>query len=318
MSRGVTRAKAAFAYTFAMTTAPSAAGSEAGGGRVDGMSGDAAPVTRPVTMRTIGRWVRSGVKFPCLTCYDATTARWLQQAGIPVLLVGDSAAEVILGHPSTLHAGLDFMVTLTAAVKRGGPNCMVMGDMPFMSYQVSESEALRNAARFMTEGTADCVKLELNRSQASLVEKLANAGIPVVAHLGFRPQTTKLYGGGVIAGKTAAEASVIVADAVTLANAGASMLLIEASPEEVAAKIVEKTSIPLIGCGAGPACHGQIVVLQDILGLTPRQPAFATPLCALGDQLMEAAGRWADKVRTSSLGRHPYVMDEGESARFTS
>jgi 3-methyl-2-oxobutanoate hydroxymethyltransferase len=276
----------------------------------------AVPVSRPVTLRTITRWAKGGVKFPCLTCYDATTARWLQQAGIPVLLAGDSAGEVILGYPTTIHVPLDFLVTITAAVKRGAPNCLVMADMPFMSYQVDDAEAMRNAARFMTEGMADCVKLEVDRSFAPLVEKMTRAGIPVVAHIGFRPQTTKLRGGSSIAGKTASDAAHVVADAVALEAAGATMLLLEASPEEVAAKVVEKTSIPLIGCGAGQACHGQIVVLQDILGLSPRQPAFAPPLCALGDQLIAAAGRWAEMVRTSALGRHPYVMDPGEAERF--
>ena len=139
------------------------------------------PPRRPVSLRTIAKSIRRGEKFACLTCYDATTARWLERAGVPVLLVGDTAAEMILGLPGTIHAPLELLIMLTAAVKRGAPNTLVMADMPFMSYQADEAEGLRNAGRFMTEGRADVVKLEVDRSFAGLVEKMARAGVPVVA-----------------------------------------------------------------------------------------------------------------------------------------
>ncbi len=280
-----------------------------------------AALLRPVTLRSIAKWTASGEKFACLTCYDATTARWLQQAGVPILLVGDTAAEMILGLPGTIHAPLDFLILLTAAVKRGGPNCFVIADMPFMSYQAGDADGLRNAGRFMTEGFADAVKLEVDRSFAPLVEKMARAGVPVVAHIGARPQQSKLHGGYGSVGRNADQATSVVEDAVAMEQAGAVMLLIEACPNEVSQRIVEKTGgrIPLIGCGGGPACHGQIVVLHDLLGLTSWQPAFAAPVAHHGQNLIAAAHQWIAKVRTSEqggLGEHPYTMDDGEKRRF--
>lgn len=268
-----------------------------------------APAERkPVTLRSIRRMMREGRKFAALTCYDATTARWLERAGVPVLLVGDTAAEMILGLPGTIHAPLDFMVTLTAAVKRGAPNTLVMADMPFMSYQADDAEAIRNAGRFMTEGRADCVKLEVDRQFTDLIERMARAGIPVVAHIGCKPQQVKQRGGYWAAGRTENEAAQMVADAVALQDAGAAMLLIEATPAEVAERIVSKLNIPVIGCGAGSSCHGQVVVLQDLLGLTEWQPAFAKPVAQLGPHLVAAAQEWIGKVERSELGDHPYQM----------
>jgi len=269
------------------------------------------PIAKPITLRTIAKWVRAGEKFACLTCYDATTARWLQQAGVPVLLAGDTAAEMILGLPGTIHAPLEFLITITAAVKRGAPNCFVIADMPFMSYQADDADGLRNAGRFMTAGGADAVKLEVDHTFAPLVEKMARAGVPVVAHIGARPQQAKLHGGYGSVGRTAAEAQQLVADALIMQQAGAVMLLIEACPNEVSQAIITKTTIPLIGCGGGPACHGQIVVLHDILGLTPWQPPFAQPVAHLGEPLIAAAQQWVRNVRTSEqggLGEHPYKM----------
>ncbi|NNF44020.1 MAG: 3-methyl-2-oxobutanoate hydroxymethyltransferase [Phycisphaerales bacterium] len=266
----------------------------------------------PVTLRTIRRMVRQGERFAALTCYDATTARWLERAGVPMLLVGDTAAEMILGLPGTIHAPLDFLITLTAAVKRGAPRTFVMGDMPFMSYQADEAEGIRNAGRFLTEGTADAVKLEVDAKDAPLIERMARAGIPVVAHIGCRPQQVKRAGGYASAGRTAEEARAMIEASAVMESAGAAMLLIEAAPNEVSARIVDRLSIPVIGCGAGPACHGQIVVLHDLLGLTDWQPSFARPIAAAGTELVHAAERWVEKVRKNDLGTHPYKMIDGE------
>ncbi len=274
------------------------------------------PITKPVTLRTIAKMAQASEKFACLTCYDFTTARWLQQAGVPVLLVGDTAAEMILGLPGTIHAPLDFLLTLTAAVKRGAPNCLVIGDMPFMSYQADDAEGLRNAGRFLTEGMADAVKLEVDRTYAPLVEKMARAGVPVVAHIGAKPQQSKMRGGYGSVGRNADEAKQMVADAIAMEKAGAVMLLIEACPNEVSQRIIETTTIPLIGCGGGPACHGQIVVLQDILGLTAWQPPFAQPVAQTGETLTHAAQKWIRNVRENELGEHPYVMSPEERRRF--
>ncbi|MFM2164628.1 MAG: 3-methyl-2-oxobutanoate hydroxymethyltransferase [Planctomycetota bacterium] len=274
------------------------------------------PTLAPVTVRSLQRAMRERRNFAALTCYDATTARWFERAGVPVLLVGDTAAEVILGFPNTLHAPLDFLVALTAAVKRGAPRCLVMADMPFMSYQAGEDEAVKNAGRFMTEGQADVVKLEVDASFAPLVAKMARAGIPVVAHIGSRPQHAKQVGGYAAAGKTADEALRIVTDADAMLAAGATMLLVEATPVEVTEEIVRRSRIPVIGCGAGPVCHGQVVVTHDLLGLTERQPPFALPIVALGKALGEMADTWKDRVRTGSLGEHPYALSDEQRAEF--
>lgn len=275
------------------------------------------PVERkPVTLRTISKYKEQGERFACLTCYDYTTAQWLEKAGVPLLLVGDTAAEMILGLPGTIYAPLDFLITITAAVKRGAPHTLVMGDMPFMSYQVDEAEGIRNAGRFITEGRADIVKLEVDHTYATLIEKIARAGIPVVAHIGTRPQTVKMHGGYRSSGRKAVDAQRLVDDAIAMEEAGANMLLIEAVPNEVSQRIVEKTSIPLIGCGGGPACHGQIVVLQDLLGLSSWQPSFAHPVAHLGEQLMDAASQWIELVRASNLGPHPYTMKDVELDKF--
>jgi 3-methyl-2-oxobutanoate hydroxymethyltransferase len=259
--------------------------------------------------------VREGQRLACLTCYDATTARWLDRAGVEVLLVGDSAAEVILGLPGTIHAPMDFMVALTAAVKRGAPGRVVMADMPFMSYQASEDDALRNAARFMTEGMADCVKVEVDRSWAPLVSRMARAGIPVVAHIGCRPQQSKMHGGTFAVGKTAEQAIQVIHDAAALEAAGATMLLLEACPSEVAAKVVERATIPVIGIGAGNACHGQVLVLQDLLGMSAWQPAFAKPAAQLGEATREAAVAWCERVRQGRI-ESAFRMADGEGARL--
>ncbi|MEE2908710.1 MAG: 3-methyl-2-oxobutanoate hydroxymethyltransferase [Planctomycetota bacterium] len=269
-------------------------------------------LAKPFTLRSLRRMVEEGKPFAALTCYDATMARWLQRAGVPILLVGDTAAEMVLGQPGTIHAPLEFLIQITAAVKRGAPNCMVMADMPFLSYQADEAEAIRNAGRFLVEGRADCVKLEVDGTFTGLVSQLNRAGIPVVAHIGSRPQQVKHDGGYRSVGRTAAEAGRLVEEARRLEEAGASMLLVEAVPCEVSEAIVARTSIPVIGCGAGPACHGQVVVTQDLAGLTDWQPAFARPLADLGAAITSLGEAWVKRVASGNLGDHPYEMAPGE------
>lgn len=265
----------------------------------------------PVNIRTLRRMAARGEPFACLTCYDATTARWLERAGVHLLLVGDTAAEVILGFDSTIHMNLDVLLALTAAVKRGAPNTMVMGDMPFMTYQADEPDAIRNAGRFLTEGLADIVKLEADESFAPLVKKLTRAGVPVCGHVGSRPQTSRLTGGYASAGRTPAEAEQIVRDARALEDAGATMLLIEATPPEVTERVIGATSVPLIGIGAGPACHGQVLVLHDLLGLSSWQPGFASPVANMGEQLLTAGREWVRRVNERRVTQHRFEMKEG-------
>lgn len=259
---------------------------------------------------------REGRPFAALTCYDYTTAQWLSRAGVHLLLVGDSAAQVVLGLSRTIDMPLGVLVALTAAVKRGAPLTPVMADMPFMSYQADDSLALRNAARFMTRGLADIVKIEADASFAPLVRKMTRAGIPVCAHVGCKPQHLAHTGAYRAAALTAAGASELIADAIALQDAGAAMLLVEAVPAEVAGALVEQTSVPVIGIGAGPACHGQILVLQDLLGLTEHPPRFAEPVASLGPALADAARQWVDRVSHKSIGGRGYRMKEGEAQRL--
>lgn len=275
------------------------------------------PLDRPVTLGALRRMAREGRKIAVLTCYDATTARWLERSGVECLLVGDTAAEMILGFDGTIHAPLDFMILLTAAVKRGAPRCHVMADMPFMSYQADDAEAIRNAGRFMTEGKADSVKLELVADHAPLVRKLSNSGVPVVAHIGLHCQRIAATG-NYLPGATAASAQALVETAERLTEAGAVMLLIEKCPAEVSHRIVDRVSIPVIGCGGGPACHGHVVVLHDLLGLSGWQPPFAPPMGELGESVTRIAQQWVQQVHKGEYlkDNHPYRMADGEAERF--
>jgi 3-methyl-2-oxobutanoate hydroxymethyltransferase len=264
----------------------------------------------PVTLRTLRAMAESGKPFACLTCYDATTARWLERAGVPLLLVGDTAAEVILGYKRTIDMPLDVLIHLTAAVKRGAPATFVMGDMPFMSYHADEASALRNAARFVVEGTADAVKLEADETFAPLVTKMSRAGIPVCAHVGSRPQRAAMSGGYGPAGRTRDDAERIVDDAIALEQAGAVLLLVEAVPDEVTARILTSTKVPVIGIGAGTACHGQVLVLQDLLGLSDGVPRFAEPVADLGSQIVAGAQEWIRRVGARTIGGRRYHMSD--------
>jgi 3-methyl-2-oxobutanoate hydroxymethyltransferase len=264
------------------------------------------PAEDKITLRELRRWARQGTKFGMLTCYDATTAKWLWRGGVRTLLVGDSAANVILGHDSTIHVSLDFLITLTAAVRRGAPDAFVMGDMPFGSYHESDAQAVQNAARMMTEGRADAVKMEVDGQFTGAIEKVARAGIPVVAHIGWRPQRMMHTGVPVVSGRTPEKIEELVSLARMMVSCGAAMLLVESATAEAGRAIVEAVDVPVIGCGAGPACHGHVVVLQDWLGMSDWQPSFAPPTVSGGPWLADAAARWVELVE-----RGDYPADGG-------
>ena len=266
-----------------------------------------------ITLQTLDRMSAERKPFACLTCYDATTARYLAAGGVHVLLVGDTAAEMILGLPRTIDMPLDVLIALTAGVKRGAPSVVVMGDMPFLSYQTDDATAILNAGRFVRDGMADIVKIEADASFAPLVAKLARAGIPVCGHIGSKPQHVALTGGYSSAGRTAAEARAIIDAAVALEQAGCRMLLIEAVPPEVADAVLARTSVPVIGIGAGPNCHGQVLVLQDLVGMTDRPPRFAARVAEIGSSFTAAAAAWADRVSRRDIGGKPYQMKPGEA-----
>jgi len=304
-------------YTCDMSLSP------AGGG----VGSESGRVGRDVTLRTLGRMASSGEVFSALTAYDATTARWLARAGVHVLLVGDTAAEMVLGFDRTIDMPLDVLVALTTGVWRGASTAgrgwdvpvgrpMVMADMPFLSYQADDAEGVRNAGRFVTEGRADVVKVEADASMAGLIGKMARAGIAVCAHVGSRPQTVGLTGGYASAGRSAESAARVIEDARVLEAAGAAMLLVEAVPDEVGAEVVAGAKVPVIGIGAGPACHGQVLVFQDLVGLTDVRPRFADPAAELGRAVLEAGRAWVRRVAERKVGGKGYAMGPGESERL--
>lgn len=274
------------------------------------------PAREPVSLRSLRRLAESGVPFGCLTCYDATTARWLERAGVPLLLVGDTAAEVVLGFDRTIDMPLEVLVALTAAVKRGAPGTVVMADMPFMSYQADHASAIRNAGRFLTEGRADIVKIEADASFASLVRKMTRSGIPICGHVGSRPQRAALTSGYGASGRSSDDAARIVRDAIALERSGCVQLLVEAVPDEVTDEILAKTSVPLIGIGAGPACHGQVLVVHDLLGLSDHPPRFAEPAASIGESIRKAGVEWVRRVADRRVGGKRYAMSEIEARRF--
>jgi len=262
----------------------------------------AVDLARKFTMADLRAARESGTKVPMLTCYDFTTARLMQEAGIPALLVGDSAGNVILGHPTTLPVSFDFMIELTAAVRRGAPKCMVIADMPFGSYQASVAQGVKNVVRMVQLSGCDCVKIEAAGSHLRLVRRLSDAGVAVMAHVGLRPQSIGLLGEFKAQGRTAVDADKIVQCAIRLANAGAAAILLEAVPPEVSAAVVREVAVPVIGCGAGPACHGFVFVAQDALGLSPRKPKFVPALGDLATPMLEAFRTY---IRLVDRGEYP-------------
>jgi 3-methyl-2-oxobutanoate hydroxymethyltransferase len=262
----------------------------------------------------------SGAKISMLTCYDYTTARLMHDAGIPMLLVGDSAANVILGHASTVPIQLDFLIELTAAVRRGAPNSLVMGDMPFGSTHASVEQGVMNVVRMVQLSGCDCVKIEVAASHGALVRQLTDAGVAVVAHLGLRPQSVGVLGGYKAQGRTAAAAEAIIELAERMEDHGAAALLVEAVPSAVSTAIVSAVEIPVIGCGAGPACHAQVVVTQDLWRLTPSQPKFVPDFGAAGPTLKQIVSRYVDEVAAGRFpaNNHNYEMPAAELERFSS
>ncbi len=254
-----------------------------------------------------------------LTCYDYTNARLMDEAGVPMLLVGDSAANVVLGYDSTVPVSLDLLIELTAAVRRGAPRALLMGDMPFGSYAASPAQGVRNAVRMLKRSGCDCVKLEVSDGHAKLVRRLADAGAAVVAHLGLRPQAVHLMGGYRTQGRTASSADEIVATAVAMQVAGAAVLLLEAVPAEVSAAVVKAVDVPVIGCGAGPACHGHVVVTPDAIGLNPGRVArFVPRLADVRPTLVDAYAAYVRQVASGiyPAADHVYPMPADERSRF--
>jgi 3-methyl-2-oxobutanoate hydroxymethyltransferase len=274
-----------------------------------------------LTLTELAGMAERGERIVMVTAYDFPGGRLADQAGMEIVLVGDSAAMTVLGHSGTVPATMEEMLMLTRAVTRGAERPLVVADMPFGSFQVSDEEAVRNGIRFVKEAAADAVKLEGAGPSLSRVLALVGAGIPVMGHLGLTPQSATMLGGFRAQGKTARQAARLLEDAVALEEAGCFSLVLEAVPAPVAARITERLTIPTIGIGSGPECSGQVLVLHDLLGLYEgRSPRFAKRYADLGAEILSALERFASEVRSGAFPaeEHTYAMPEEELEAFLS
>ncbi len=252
-----------------------------------------------VTIHDLSAWKAEGKRFAMLTAYDFPTARILDEAGIPILLVGDSLGRNVLGYPNELPVTMDEMLHHIRAVARGAANAMVVGDMPFMSFQASVEDGLRNAGRMIKEGGAHAVKIE--GPQLELIHRLVDIGIPVMAHVGLTPQSINGLGGYRVQGRGEA-ATQILDQAFALEKAGAFSMVLEAIPADLGSEITRSIQIPTIGIGAGPSCDAQVLVIHDLLGVTEKLPRFAKAYTNVREATLEAARAFAHDVEA---GRFP-------------
>ena len=293
-----------------MTCAPD---SPAGPSDAASPYGPAAPApgarpARPVRVHHLTRAKERGERLTMLTAYDAVTARILDEAGTDMLLVGDSIGNVMLGHDTTLPVELDEMVVATRSVARATTRALVVADLPFGTYEAGPEQALASAVRLMKAG-ANAVKLEGGRPRARTVRTLGEAGIPVVGHLGFTPQSVNRLGGFRVQGRGEEAAEALVADAVALAEAGAVAIVLEMVPEPVAARITGTVPVPTIGIGAGARCDGQVLVWTDMAGMTDWAPRFARRFGRVGPALRQAAQAYGDAVREGSFPTSEHSFD---------
>jgi 3-methyl-2-oxobutanoate hydroxymethyltransferase len=281
-----------------------------------------APVPRPrFTLPELAAMKPRGERIVMVTAYDAPGARLADEVGIELILVGDSAAMVVLGHDSTVPATVDEMVVLTRAARRGAQRALLVADMPFGSFQVSDAEAITNAVRFVKESDADAVKLEGGGASLSRVRSIVGAGIPVMGHIGLTPQSATMLGGYKAQGRTAAKARALLADAQALQDAGCFAIVLEAVPAPVATRISQALRIPTIGIGAGPGCDGQVLVWHDLLGLTEgRAPRFVKRYAHLAEDIRQALSAYSADVRNGAFPteEHSYGIPDEELALFES
>lgn len=252
------------------------------------------------TVRDFSRFKADGKRFVMLTAYDFPTARILDDAGIPILLVGDSLGNVILGYDTTIPVTMEDMLHHTRAVVRGAKNALIVGDMPFGSYQTSVEDGVRNAVRFLKEGGAHAVKVE--GPQFELTQALVEIGIPVMGHLGLTPQSVHAMGGYRVQARTEESAERLLHDSQGLQKAGAFSLVLEGIPTDVARRVTESIHVPTIGIGAGPHCDGQVLVITDLLGMgSGSYPKFVKPYANLREQITEAVGQFKLEVESGTF-----------------
>jgi len=267
-----------------------------------------------VTITEIKEMKQRKEKIPMLTAYDYVTAKVVDEAGVPLILVGDSLGMVMLGYESTIPVTIEEMIHHTKAVVRGAKKALIIGDMPFMTYHVSVSDALYNAARFIQEGAAQAVKLEGGEVVAEKVRRLVDCGIPVMGHIGLTPQSIQQLGGFKVQGKAVEEAQKLLNDARVLEEAGAFAIVLECTPAPLSKLITERLTIPTIGIGAGPDCDGQVQVISDILGLyTDFVPKHAKQYARLAGEIKTAVSSYISEVKSLSFptAKQSYTVDEG-------
>lgn len=273
-----------------------------------------------LSVHQLKQWKSEGRRFSMITAYDYPMARLVEQAGIPVILVGDSLGSVVLGYESTVPVTMDDILYHTRAVVRATGKAIVVADMPFMSYQANADDAVRNAGRLLQEGGATAVKLEGGSHVAPLVHRLVESGIPVMGHLGLTPQSVNQFGGHKVQGKTPAAAAKLINDARALEAAGAFAVVLETIPAPLARMVSERISIPTIGIGAGPHCDGQVQVLHDMLGIyDDRRPLkHAKRYAVLGETIREAVRAYADEVESGAFPtrEHSFDMEEATMAEL--
>lgn len=267
-----------------------------------------APDTKAVTTLDLIAWKKVGKKFVALTAYDALFGRLVDEGGMDVILVGDSVNQVIAGDTSTLPATVDQMIYHAKMVRRGVKRALLVVDMPFLSYQISPEDALRNCGRVMKETGANAVKIEGGQAMTPAVTALVNAGIPVMGHIGLTPQSVHALGGYRVQGRTDEAAERLVKDAKALEDAGCFAVVLELVPAPLSQRISKSLEIPTLGIGAGPHCDGQVLVLPDMLGLNDRfKPKFLKKYAELADEVRRAVSAFGEEVRS---GKYP---DEGHS-----
>ncbi len=273
-----------------------------------------------ITINQIKEMKQRGEKIAMLTAYDYSTAKLVDEAGIPLILVGDSLGMVVLGYESTIPVTMEEMLHHTKAVVRGTKQAMVIGDMPFMTYHISVDDALYNAARFIQEGGAQAVKLEGGVTVAEKVSRIVECGIPVMGHIGLTPQSIHQFGGFKVQGKTPEAAARLLEDARALEEAGAFAIVLETIPAQLAKIITAKVGIPTIGIGAGVDCDGQVLVINDILGsFTDFVPKHAKQYAKLTDIIQKAVTEYQNEVKAGSFPteKQSYSIDESLLAELT-
>jgi 3-methyl-2-oxobutanoate hydroxymethyltransferase len=281
--------------------------------------GGEAPARKPLTLPQLAEMKRNGQPIVMVTAYDYPSAQVAEEAAVDVVLVGDSGAMTVLGHDSTVPVGMEEMLVLTAAVRRGLRTPILVGDMPFGSYEGSNEQAVENAQRFIKEAGCDAVKLERGGASVDRARAIIRAGIPVMGHVGLTPQTATALGGFKAQGKTAERAAQIAEEALALQAAGCFAIVFEAVPAAITEALMPRMEIPVIGIGAGPATDGQVLVFHDLLGIFGgRSPKFVKRFAEVRAEMVRGVSAYADEVRTGAFpaAEHIYSVEPAELAGF--